>query len=103
MTPRHRIQKQYSAVLAGLAVGLILGLAGLLWLDSRVLLLVGMAVLAATIVAGERLIRCPVCGQSVYAEVAREAAFTPGGVPRICPKCAARWTSPDELKGEERP
>jgi hypothetical protein len=91
MSAHRRIQKQYRAVLAGLALGLAVGLSGLLWLDSRILLLCGMAVMAATIVAGEKTIRCPVCGRSVYAEIAREAAFTPGRVPRICPKCTAQW------------
>jgi len=92
MNAQQRIKKQYSAVLTGLAVGVAIGLAGLFWLDSRALLLIGMAVLAATIVAGEKVIRCPACGQSIYAEIAREAAFTPGGVPRLCPKCQAAWT-----------
>ena len=101
MTARNRIQKQYCVVLAGLAVGLVLGLAGLFWLESRVLLLAGMAVLTVTIVAGERLIRCPACGQSVYAQVAREAAFNPNGVPRSCPSCAVNWDSSASLPEED--
>ena len=51
MAVRDIIRKQFSAVLAGLALGVAIGLAGLFWLDSRVLLLTGMAVLAITIVA----------------------------------------------------
>jgi hypothetical protein len=94
MTAQDRIKKQYRAVLAGLAAGVATGLCGLFWLDSRTLLLGGMAVLAATIVAGEKRIRCIACGQSVYAEIARDAAFNPGNVPRICPKCQADWTQP---------
>lgn len=92
MADRDRIKKQFSIVLAGLALGVALGLSGLFWLDSRTLLLSGMGVLAVTIFMGERVIRCPACGQSVYAEIAREAAFTPSGVPRTCPKCQADWT-----------
>jgi predicted RNA-binding Zn-ribbon protein involved in translation (DUF1610 family) len=92
MNAHRRIQKQYRTVLAGLALGVGIGIGGLFWLDSRALLLCGMAVLAATIVAGEKRIRCPACGRSVYAEIAREAAFTPSGIPRVCPKCQADWT-----------
>jgi predicted RNA-binding Zn-ribbon protein involved in translation (DUF1610 family) len=92
MAARDLIKKQFSIVLVGLAAGLALGLAGLFWLDSRTLLLSGMGVLAIAIFMGERVIRCPTCGQSVYAEIAREAAFTPSGVPRSCPKCQADWT-----------
>lgn len=94
MADRDLIKKQFGIVLVGLALGVALGLSGLFWLDSRMLLLSGMGVLAVTIFMGERVIRCPACGQSVYAEIAREAAFTPSGVPRTCPKCAADWTQP---------
>lgn len=92
MNAHRRIQKQYRTVLAGLALGVGMGIGGLFWLDSRALLLCGMAVLAATIVAGEKVIRCPACGRSVYAEIAREAGFSPSGIPKICPKCQAAWT-----------
>lgn len=92
VTAQDRIKKQYRAVLAGLAAGVATGLAGLFWLDNRALLLAGVAVLAITIVAAEKRIRCISCGESVYAEIAREAAFSPGGVPRTCPKCQADWT-----------
>jgi predicted RNA-binding Zn-ribbon protein involved in translation (DUF1610 family) len=92
MSAHKRIQKRYRAVLAGLALGVAIGLCGLFWLDSRTLLLCGMAVIATAIVAGEKAIRCPACGRSVYAEIAREAAFTPSGIPKICPKCQADWT-----------
>jgi hypothetical protein len=92
MTVQDRIKKQYRLVLTGLAVGVATGLAGLFWLDNRVLLLGGMAVLAVTIGAAEKMIRCSACGESVYAEVAREAAFSPGSVPRACPKCQADWS-----------
>jgi uncharacterized ferredoxin-like protein len=92
MTAQDRIKKQYRAVLTGLAVGVATGLAGLFWLDNQVLLLVGVAVLAITIVAAEKGIRCSACGESVYAEIAREAAFSPGSVPRTCPKCQADWS-----------
>jgi hypothetical protein len=91
MNVQDRIKKQYSTVLAGLAVGVAIGLAGLFWLDSIALLLAGMTVLVATIVAGEKRIRCTVCGQSVYAEIARDAAFSPSNIPHTCPKCQADW------------
>jgi hypothetical protein len=91
MNAQTRIQKQYRTVLAGLALGVAIGLCGLFWLDSRVLLLCGMVVIAASIVAGEKRIRCPACGRSVYAEIAREAAFTPSRIPRTCPKCNEDW------------
>jgi hypothetical protein len=91
MAARDLIKKQFSIVLVGLAVGLSVGLAGLFWLDSRAILLSGMGILAIAIFMGERVIRCPACGQSVYAEIAREAAFTPKAVPRSCPKCQADW------------
>ncbi|MDJ0781968.1 MAG: hypothetical protein QNJ22_08345 [Desulfosarcinaceae bacterium] len=93
MTTRYRIQRQYTVILAGLALGLATGLAGLFWWDSRLLLLCGMLILAITIVAGERTVRCPACGRSVYAEIAREAAFTPRKVPLACPKCQAQWAA----------
>ena len=96
MAARDLIKKQFSIVLVGLAVGVAVGLAGLFWLDSRTLLLSGMGVLAITIFMGERVIRCPACGKSVYAEIAREAAFTPSGVPLICPKCGAGWAPSDK-------
>jgi hypothetical protein len=92
MSTQMRIQKQYRAVLAGLALGLATGLAGLFWLDSRALLLGGMAVIAATIVVGEKTIRCPACGHSVYVDIAREAAFSPSGIPGICPRCQGDWS-----------
>jgi hypothetical protein len=92
MSAQDRIKTQYRVVLAGLAVGVAIGLIGLFWLDSRALLLGGMAVLVATIVAGEKKIRCSACGQSVYAEIARDAAFSPDNVPPTCPKCQADWT-----------
>lgn len=101
MAARDLIKKQFSAVLVGLAMGVALGLAGLFWLDSRALLLGGMAVLTATIVAGEKVIRCPACGQSVYSDIARQAAFTPSGVPRTCPKCNADWATSDEGPDKE--
>jgi hypothetical protein len=104
MSAQRRIQKQYRAVLAGLALGLAIGLAGLFWLDSRTLLLGGMAVIAVTIVVGEKQIRCPACGHSVYADIAREAAFAPSGIPRICPKCQADWSksAADESQREHQ-
>jgi hypothetical protein len=92
MNVHERIKKQYRAVLVGLAAGVAIGLAGLFWLDSRALLLAGMAVLVATIVAGEKRIRCTACGQSVYAEIARDAAFSPCNISQSCPKCQADWT-----------
>ncbi|MEJ2638535.1 MAG: hypothetical protein P8010_03075 [Desulfosarcinaceae bacterium] len=101
MTLRDRIKKQYRLVLAGLAVGVAIGLAGLFWLDSRTLLLGGMAVLVATIVAGEKKIRCNACGQSVYAEIARDAAFSSGNVPSICPKCNTDWTISIDMPSNE--
>ena len=92
MNAQTRIQKQYRAVLAGLALGVAVGLCGLFWLDSRWLLLCGMVVIAATIVVAEKRIRCPACKRSIYAEIARQAAFSPSGIPRICPQCQADWS-----------
>ena len=92
MNAHSRIQQQYRLVLAGLGLGLVIGLCGLFWLDSRLLLLCGMAVIAVSIVAGEKRIRCPACGQSIYADIAREAAFSPRGVSKTCPRCQADWT-----------